>query len=261
MILPLTKYLADWDNITSGDGTYSENTEGTSATVSAGSGSGRSYVLKRFPVAAGDLVTFKFLARKISGQPRASMDYPAAGQSKTVVDIDSEDWMEYEIRYAIPHTHNETTDIIQATCGVFTNESGSAEISNLRIDVDCGVKGSQRVTCLGLLALSKVGGVVTPSINTNFHHCGILGLSMVSNYLEIITPPMVSTGSLSIRPIFDCGMTPDILPDVTAKIGRYVANTGEVRVYFSNGSGSFVDINSLLANGETAYLWIRATGL
>lgn len=261
MILPLTKYLADWDNITSGDGTYSENAEGTSATVSAGLGSGRSYVTKRFPVAAGDLIVFKFLGRKISGRPRASIDYPSAGQSKTAVDIDSAEWMEYEIRYAVPHTHDESADLAQCTCGIFTNEVGSAEVANLRLDIEQGVKGSPRVTCMGLLALSKSGGAVTPTVNSNFHRCGILGLSMESNYLLVQTPPMVSTGGAGLRPIFDCGLTPDLLPDVTAKIGAYDPSSGNVRVYFSNGSGGFVNINSLMSDGEIAYLWVRATGL
>lgn len=261
MNLPLSKYLVDWDNITTGDGTYSENTEGTSATVSAGFTTGRSYILKRFPVTAGDVISFKFLARRISGDPRASIDYPTSGQSKTALDIDSDEWMEYELQYAVPHTHNDSTDIAQCTSGVFTNEAGSAEIANPRISVSGGVKGYARVTALGLITLSKSGGVVTPTLNSNFHNAGILDINFVGNYLNIKTPPTVSTGALRIRPIFDCGLTPDLLPDVTAKIGQYNASTGEVRVYFSNGSGSFVDVNSLMSDGEIAYLWIRATGL
>lgn len=261
MNLPLSKYLVDWDNITTGDGTYSENAEGTSATVSAGFTTGRSYIVKQFPVTAGDVISFKFLARRISGDPRASIDYPSAGQSKTALDIDSDEWMEYELQYAVPHTHDDSTDIAQCTSGVFTNEAGSAEIANPRISVSGGVKGYARVTCLGLLALSKSGGTTTVSLNSNFHNAGILDVNLVSNYLEIKTPPTVSTGNIRIRPIFDCGLTPDALPDVTCKIGRYNAATGNVEVYFSNGSGSFVDINSLLSDGETAFLWIRATGL
>ena len=259
--LPITKYLDDLDSIITGDGTFVPNAENTSVVCTSGATSGRSYLRKVLPVTQGDLLTFRFTARRISGTPQASIDYPAAGSSKSVVTINSNEWMEYEIRYAVPQTHDAKTDIAQCTAGVFTTPAGSVEIANVRISLDGGSRGNPRVWCMGLIALTKAGGVTTASINKNFHYSGILNLAFSGSILKVTTLPTISTGLVGVRPIFEVSLTEDVLPDLMVKAGSYIPSTGVVDVKFSNGTGGFVNINSLLNNGEIAYVFIKATGI
>jgi len=259
--LPITRYLDDLDSVVSGDGVFTANSENTSVVCTSGATSGRSYVRKILPTTQGDFITFRFSARRISGTPQASIDYPLAGSSKNVLTIDTDDWMEYEMNYPIPQTHNASTDIAQCTVGTFTSLAGSAEIANVRISVDGGSRGNPRVWCMGLIALTKASGTTTASINKNFHYSGILNLAFSGSTLKVTTLPTVTTNNIGIRPIFDVSMTDDVLPDVIPKAGSYTASTGIVDVKFSNGTGSFVNINSLLSNGEIAYVFIRATGI
>ena len=259
--LPITRYLDDLDSVVSGDGTFVPNSENTSVVCTSGATTGRSYLRKTLPVTQGDLLTFRFSARRISGTPQASVDYPSAGSSKSIVTIDSDEWMEYEIQYAIPQTHNASTDIAQCTVGTFTTPAGSSEVANIRISLDGGSRGNPRVWCIGLIALTKAGGVTTAALNKNFHHSGILNLAFSGDILKVTTLPTVTTGNLALRPIFDVSLTDDVLPDLMVKAGSYVPSTGVVDVKFSNGTGSFVGINSLLSNGEIAYVFIKATGI
>lgn len=259
--LAISNRLTDWDAVVSGDGTYVEASGALSATVTAGGGSGRSYVRKDLPVTQGDVITFTFLARRISGSPQASIDYPAIGSSKAVVLIDSDEWMEYSFSYVVPHTHDEATDYAACTLGVFTTPAGSAEISNPRIDVEGGTRGVARTYCMGLIALSKSGGVTTPSVNQNFHNTGIVSLAMVANYLEVTALPTVNASGLELRPIFQVGLTPDAAVNITPKVGQYNAATGVVQVFFVNENGNLVNINDVLSDGQIAYLSITAAGI
>jgi hypothetical protein len=260
--IAITKFFDDWDLFSDGDGVITPNSDNTLVACVAGAATGRAYVRKRLPARPGETITVEFVARNISGEPQASIDYPSTGTSASIVDINKTDVENYKFSYTVPYTADET-EYVQISIGVFSTPAGNTEISTPRVTVQGAPQGFLRSWCLGLVKLERAAGVVTASINDNFVKTGISSVNydVASKTLEVTTLKANTSADFNIRPIFDAGMTTDLLPDVTAKAGRYTPSTGLFDVQFSNGTGSFIDITSLMSDGEIAYVWVRAGGL
>jgi len=258
----ITRYWADWEQVLSGDGVVTIDASGLRSTCSSGATTGRGYMRKYLPARPGEKVTFSFLARRISGEPQASIDYPVAGTSQGVVDIDSDEFQEYELSYIIPYTTNESSDYMQCTVGTFTTPAGACEIVNPRIKVDNASQGFLRAWCVGLIALTRTAGVTTATLNTGFINCGILGVAYSSGTKKLTVTTLKTVNlSLRMKPILSAEFTNDLLPEIVAKAGRYDPVAGDFEVQFSDGTATFVDINALMADGEISYLSVWAMGL
>jgi hypothetical protein len=261
--IAITRLWADWRQVASGTGgSVTIDSDGLRATCAGTAGSGRGYMRKYLPARPGERITFSFLARRISGNPQASIDYPTAGTSKAVVDIDSDELLEYTIEYIVPYTTNEASDYMQLTVGVFTTPAGECEVINPRVSVSGASQGFLRVWCAGLIALTRAGGVTTAALNDNFINAGIKSVAWSSATDILTVATLVSpNSSFSIRPILSAEFTTDILPNVIAKAGRYDPVAGDFEVRFNQGGTSFIDINSLMSDGDISYLSVWAMGL
>jgi hypothetical protein len=259
----ITRFWADWKQVVSGTGgSVVIDSDGLRATCAGTAGVSRGYMQKYLPARAGERVTFSFLARRISGEPQASIDYPASGASQAVVDIDSNELKEYTLEYIVPYTTDEASDYMQCTVGVFTANAGVCEVINPRIEVSGASQGFLRVWCAGLLQVRRLAGVTSVFLNSNFANTGIKSLNWDSG-TKILTVETLKSPNLaiSLRPILSAEITTDILPEVVAKAGKYNPTTGTFEVKFSNGTSSFIDINDSLSDGESLFLSVWAMGL
>jgi hypothetical protein len=261
--IAITRFWSDWRQVASGTGgSVTIDSDGLRATCAGTTSGGRGYMQKYLPARPGERITFSFLARRISGQPQASIDYPAAGTSKAVVDIDSDQLQEYTIEYIVPFTTDETADYIQCTVGVFTTPIGECEVISPSICVSGSSQGFLRVWCAGLIALEKTAGVTTATINSNFINAGIKSVAWNSATKKLTVETLKSVNSsFSIRPILSAEFTTDRLPNVIAKAGRYSPVTGEFEVQFNQGGTVFIDINAAMADGDISFLSVWAMGL
>lgn len=261
--LPVSIQCADdWEIFKTGDGTSLQSYNGTRVNLQAGAGTGRSYLRKRIPARPGEKITVKCLALTNSGTPAISIDYPASGQQKNEVTFNQPEWKEYECSYVVPYTSDVSSDYAQISIGVFTNDAGNVDIILPRIEVDNCINGFARTVCMGLISLVKSGGATTASVNTNYVRCGIISVNYDSATpaLEIVTEKSINASAYEMRPIFNVSLSPERLPDVYPRVGAYDQTTGEFTVKFGNGSGAFVDINTLLADGEGIYLFVKGEG-
>lgn len=245
-----------------GDGGSSQSYNGTRINLTAGAPTGRSYLRKRLPARPGDKITVKCLAKVNSGTPAISIDYPAQGSQKNEITFTQNEWKEYEVSYVVPYTADIGSDYVQISIGLFTNDSGNVDIVLPRIEVSNCTNGFARVHCMGLISLEKVGGVTSAKINANYSNSGIISVNYnpATPALEIVTAKSPNA-SYGIRPIFSVDLSTERLPDLYTRIGEYDPTTGEILVKFGNGSGSFVDVNTLLADGQGIYLSVIAQGL
>lgn len=259
--IAISRFWSDWDVVETTASNVTFDVNDLVATCDANALNERGYVRKYIPARPGERVRFSTLARRLSGNPQMSIDYPVAGQSKAVVDIDSDEWLEYSIEYLVPHTTNESTDYLQCTAGVYTTPEGSCELASPRIEVSSASQGFLRVWCAGLIRMTKLAGVTTASLNENFVNAGIKSLNWndTTNSLEVETLKSPNL-SLMLRPVLSAEITTDLLPGVVAKAGRYTPTTGVFEVKFSDGV-SFVDINQLMSDGESSFLSVWAMGI
>lgn len=260
--IAITRFWDDWESFSSGDGAISLTSDNLKSNCSAGAGSGRAYMRKYMPARPGERVKFSFLARRISGEPQASIDWPSTGQSKGVVDIDSDEFQEYSIEFLVPYTTDEASDYMQCTVGVFTTNAGDVDIVNPKIEVSDASQGFLRAWCAGIIRLSRAAGVTTASINGNFINCGIKSVAWDSPTKKLTVETLKSPNiSIGVRPILSAEFTTDLLPSVFAKAGQYTPSTGEFDVQFSDGTSTFIDINNAMTDGQEAFLSVWAMGL
>lgn len=258
MQLANSNYISDWEQATSGSGTIVEDATGLTATVTAGSGE-IAYIRQRITCTAGDYVKFKFLARKISGTPTATIDYPSVGSAVSSVEIESEDWREYEIQYAVPFTEKRSDqNVVNIVLGVITNDAGSAEIGNPRIFVEEGSGGSLRTWACGLIRLDRSGSVITPSVNDNYPTINITNVSMSGKTLIVQTRPMYNLAGARIRPIIQATLTSEQIPHVHVKAGQWDSDTGQFSVKFGDTSTTqFTDLATALPDGTGIFVFVE----
>ena len=261
--IAITRFWSDWTQVASGTGgTVVIDSDGLRATCSGTAGSGRGYMRKYMPARAGERVTFSFLARRISGEPQASIDYPVAGTSKAVVEIDSDELKEYTIEYIVPHTTDEAVDYMQCTVGVFTTPAGVCEVINPRIEVSDASQGFLRVWCAGLIELERLAGTTTASLNPSFFNAGIKSVTWDSGTKKLLVETLKSPNiSIGVRPILSAEITTDNLPSVVAKAGKYSPSAGTFEVQFNDSTEFFIDINNALTDGQSIFLSVWAMGL
>lgn len=260
--LPVSIQCADdWEIFKTGDGTSLQSYNGTRINLQAGAGTGRSYLRKRIPARPGEKITVKCLALTTSGTPAISIDYPASGQQKNEVTFNQPEWKEYEVSYVVPYTSDVSSDYAQISIGVFTNDAGNVDIILPRIEVSNCINGFARTVCMGLISLERAGGTTTASVNANYSRCGIISVNYNSATpaLEIVTEKSVNA-SYEMRPIFNVSLSTERLPDVQPRVGQYDPTTGQFLVKFTNATGAFVDINTLLTDGFGIYLFVKGEG-
>lgn len=257
-----SKYWIDWDTVISGDGNVITSVNGLLVNCVAGAATGKGYKRKFLPARSGEVVTFSFIARRISGNPQASIDYPVAGTSVAVVDIDSDELQEYSLSFIVPATSDETVHYMQCTVGVFTSSAGACDVTSPRLEVANHIQGFFRIWCAGLINLTRTAGVTTAEVSANFVRCGILAVVWDSptKTLTVTTLPSINA-ALSMRPILSAEFTNNLLPSVVAKAGQYNPISGQFSVQFSDGSGTFIDINAAMTDGQVSYLSVWAMGV
>lgn len=256
--LAITRYWDDWEVSVTGNGVVTPSLDNTLSTVSSDNSS-RSFLRKRIPASPGEKITVSCLGSVDSGALKISIDYPAEGSSKSSVTMEGNGLARYICEYTIPYEADSALDYVQVSIGVFTSFAGTGKIAAPQIETENSSNGFLRAYVIGLISLSKSGGVTTAAINGNFSRTGIKSVTYdeSASKLRVFTAALPGVG---VRPIFDTQMTIDELPTVVAKIGQYNQSTGEVDIRFTDSTG-FVNINSMLVDGEVAYCWVRASGL
>jgi len=260
--IALSKFITDWDNRVTGDGSYSVPGTPLLANCSAGEGTGRAYAIKYLPVTGGEFITFTFTARAISGVGRGSIDYPfLANGPKDQIEISSKSWREYSISIAVPYNHNDATRYVSCTCGILNAEAGNVQISDLRIDVRDGSRNPLNCVAAALFDIRKTNGVVTPVINKNFHYCGIQFVGFFGDTIEVVIPNTAPLPSSNMRPIFFAQLTTEQLEGWNLKVGDYDTQSGDVSIKFVNPSGVYADPTSSLIEGSGMFLSFMAVGI
>jgi len=259
--LALSKYITDWDNRTTDDGTYAVSTEKLAATCTAGEGTGRSYALKYVPVTGGESVTFTFMARSISGVGKGSIDYPfLANKAQDQIDIVG-DWREYQVSTAIPYYHNDATRYVTCTCGVINADAGQVQIADLRISVEKGSHNPLNCVASALIALTHVNSEVVPTINDNFHYCGITDLDFSRfDTLTVTIPNTAPLPSSNMRPIFFAQLTTEHMTGVHLKVGEYDAELGTLDIKFVKDNVFIIPFNEM-SDGQKVYISFMAVGI
>jgi hypothetical protein len=250
----------DWEVITSGDGVVTPNSDNSLVTLSASTAS-TAYLLKRIPANPGETIKFSVVANHISGNPQIGFDYIPGQVGASLVSIDKTDVSRYEVEYTVPYTSSLVTSQVKVTAGVYTSPEGSAALSLPSISVTNSPQGFVRSYCLGLVRLTRAAGVVTATINTNFTKTGIKSVDYSAATKRLTVTIQKSAAIAFLRPIFDAGMTMDLLPKVNAKAGQYDEATGTFKVQFNDGSADWIDIAASMSDGEIAYCWVRAGGI
>ena len=260
--IALSKYITDWDSQVTGDGVYVVNGSNLSVWCASGAGTGRAYAKKYVPVTGGETVRFTFMARRISGVPYGSIDYPfLSNGALDQVEIVGDDWREYEITIAVPYFHNDATRYVTCTAGVINAEAGSVEVADLRIDVSDGSRSPLNCIASGLFTISRVGGTITPSLNANFHYCGITNLSLVGDTLTVTIPNTAPLPSSHMRPIFFAQLTTENLHGWSLHVGAYDASAGTVKILFVNPAGTAADPNTGMGTSASMFMNFMAVGI
>ena len=257
--LALANNWKDWAETKDGNGTIDFSLDNKLVTVSANNSS-RAYMLKRLNVSAGEKITVSVLASASAGDVALTIDYPSAGIQKSLVTISGDDIEKYTCEFSVPYNHNPDTDFIQIGIGSFSTTGGTADVSTPVVSSTNSPVGFLKTHLLGLISLSKSGGVLTPSVNTSYTSAGINSVEYdnSSQRLKIFMAKM--PGVSRTLPVFDTGMTIDLLPQIQAKIGQYTNTTGQVSIRFIDETGSFVDLESVMSDGETAFCWVKGVG-
>lgn len=230
----------------SGDGAISIS--GEVATISSGISTGSAKLERRIFSFPGEMYTMTFMARRISGSDGTSgsgwIDWPAVTGLRTRVEVNSSEWQEYTIRYAIPVTAINTS-YISLGVGVYTSIGGQIEACYPRITVESTPYGALRSTAHGLIYWDGAVASVSPS----FSNAGIAGVTYdaPSKTLSVETP-RIDLG-IAVRPLAFVTMTPDGTAGVLKlfpKVGNYDTSTGKFLVKFIDATtGLVTDITGL----------------
>tara|TARA_R100000951_G_scaffold95062_1_gene84009 strand:+ start:783 stop:1538 length:756 start_codon:yes stop_codon:yes gene_type:complete len=146
----------NWEDTTSGSGTTNVDANYNLVTT-AGVGD-VAYKRKKMVVTAGDVVEIKVEARLTSSAtPTAGIyiDYPSTGNLLTSVEIDSQQWKSYTLKFTIPMDHSQVTDTLQVVCGAITTDDSAAEFRNPRMKVLNSM--AARVWACGLVNIDSSG--------------------------------------------------------------------------------------------------------
>ena len=89
----------------------------------------RSYGRIQFPAIPGITYTAKFSARKLTGNPRIVIDYPAIGAVVSNLPINNDEWEQYVLSYTVPFDSVYISDVVTFVFGLTTNDIGELEVT------------------------------------------------------------------------------------------------------------------------------------
>lgn len=230
----------------SGDGAISIS--GEVATVSSGITTGSAKLERRIFSFPGEVYKMTFMARRVTGDDGTSgsgwIDWPAVTGLRTRVEVNSSEWQEYTMRYAIPVTAIDTS-YISLGVGVYTSLGGQIQACYPRITVESTPYGALRSTAHGLIYWDGAAA----SVSTSFSNAGISGVTYdaPSKTLSVATP-IINLG-IAVRPLASATMTPDGVAAVLKlfpKVGNYNQADGKWSVKFIDATtGLVTDITGL----------------
>lgn len=157
------------DETTSGDGVILIT--GKVLKLTSGALSGVAQVSKRIDVRPGEIINVRVLARKISGtageEGRLIISYPTSDAPKNQVKIESESWERYSLRFAVPHTHDNSADFINLIFRTNNEDGGVFEYTEMEITTESSGLPAPSMTVLGRITLAF--GVPTISDDSRTH--------------------------------------------------------------------------------------------
>lgn len=252
--------LKDWSLTQDNAGSISYQTEQSIKIITSSVlGSDRAFIYKRVSAHAGDLLTLRFKAKAVSGNFYYGVDYPAAASGKVAATGVTQDWVEYELEYAIPDTALQSA-YVQFVIGHITGYSGEVYIADVRIESKYSQLPTARVFAAALITLND-GAAGSAYASPNYTTIGINQADMLtrvaSSTLVISIPPTVG-GALSMSaPIFSAQITADNANfyKVSAKVNGYNRDTGLLTISFiDTTTGMLIDVSTL----GVGYLWFTA---
>lgn len=215
------------------------------------------YLSKKIPARPGDKVTLTCLARRLSGNDGTSgslaIDYPATGELKNRVEVNSPHWQEYTCSYTVPETANEN-DYVGCTFGVYTSVGGEIEVTDIKLSSTKAV--SPVIWCAGLISLTNG----SPVVHQSFANIGIQSVNYNASRAELVVKIKSSFGNNNLAPIFNVKLTHDAGYKYDARAGQFDLDTGEFIIKFidiSLATPAPVDIS-----GEAKlHVWVNALGV
>lgn len=157
------------DETISGDGVIAIT--GKVLNLQSGTLSGAAQVSKRIDVRAGEVINVRCLARKVSGvageEGRIAISYPTSDAPKNQVKIESENWEKYSMRFAVPITHDSTTEYINLIFRTNNEDGGEFEYTELEVTSEGVGLPTPSVTCMGRITMNS--GVPTISDDARSH--------------------------------------------------------------------------------------------
>jgi hypothetical protein len=244
--IPSASAWAGFTQAVSGDGAISIS--GEVASISSGIATGSAKITKRIFTQPGEIYSMKFMARRVSGSDDTSgsgfIDWPAATSLKTRIEVNSSEWQEYTVRYAVPVTSS-ATSYIDLGIGVYTSLGGQIQACYPRISVGNTPFGALRATAHGLVYWDGA----TATLNPSFTNSGVISMRYDAPTKTLfIQTPQINLG-VDVRPLAFATMTNDGVAAVLKlfpKVGSYDISNGEWQVKFIDATtGLVTDITGL----------------
>lgn len=211
---------ANWEDTTSGAGTTNVDSN-YNLTITAAAGDVAYKRLKQV-ANAGDIVEFKVEARLTSTSTPTGgvyIDWPTTGNLLTSVEVDSQSWKSYVLRFTVPMDHDQTTDSVQFVCGAITADDSSVEYRNPRIKIENGL--SSRIWACGLVNVSAAGAatLVNSSPNVNLY-----SYAYSAPDLTITVPKVVNVAGNDPTPV--ASVTTTSPAAIGCKVDHTISGTG-----------------------------------
>ncbi|PFR91300.1 hypothetical protein [Priestia megaterium] len=231
-----------WINRVDGNGTALVTNGVLKCTGSSADRSMKEYWI---PVKEGQIVEVEIMARKISGEPRISMDLASQDGSVTILDyikVKKEQWAWYKLRAVVPYNAG-TKQFVKVILGKWSsvNQTTDGEFQAPVVKTDNGLGASITLAC-GLARLNK--GVPTLEWNSGTSYWRNYGIANLEYNPTNKSLKVYLEHSLNnyMKPVVIVSGTNDSFEIPLA--GKLVGgNSPYFEIMWSNGA-QFLDISS-----------------
>lgn len=226
---------------TTGDGVAAK--VGKVLQLSSGYLTGTAEMTHRVYALPGETITISCLCRLVSGtRARMKINWPTAGAPKNQIYIESGSWEKKTLKFAVPHTHDPVSDVLNVVLSSNNEDDGLIEFAELVIESDgAGLSTPRMIACGKIKMLAGI-----PSIDDNYASFGIKSLSYDGSLLQVYTDYTfpINNGQIPIAIATKDGQLLRQV-DIGATMDRF--GLGRVYVAFSDSSsptGAIVNLTT-----------------
>jgi len=231
------------DETISGDGVIAIT--GKVLNLQSGTLSGTAQVSKRIDVRPGEVINVRCLARKISGaageEGRIAISYPTSDSPKNQIKIESENWEKYSLRFAVPITHDNSSDLINLIFRTNNEDGGEFEFTELEVTSESSGLPAPSITAMGKVTMTS--GV--PSLPISYRSHGVVSIGYAGVLLTIQTDYTypINRGFIPIVQVTHDGQTNR---NITVGATMDTSGLGRIYVVFADATtGVAIDMTTI----------------